>query len=337
LTLKFGVLELVSSIFGTAGGFFVGSESGDVVELGLGSGDVLLVRGDGKLEVEGFSSEVGNSLVEFGDFSVESTSHGGEGLESLSLSFSFDGEGGFEVLLDVVEDSEESIDHTFVGDSWGSFSDHSNDVEDLSISVGETLISEWLEGFDVGGELVQGGGLDLKESGFFLNLEGFGDDGSGLVHHSSDSGVFGNGGVESVDEFLVLLTEGGEHTFSLAEFSLSVTHFSLSVSENWSVDHFESLVLGDDGFEGVSLSAKAIHFSSAGISDNIVISFGLLSLGSKSFSNFFDHRNNVGNIVFRFELKFNSVGEGFSKISGFDLGEEIGGGPGDGEAKYEDG
>ena len=45
----------------------------------------------------------------------------------------------------------------------------------------------------------------------------------------------------------------------------------------------------------------------------------------------------MGNIVFRFELKFNSVGESFSKISSFDFSEEIGGRPGGDDAKYEDG
>jgi len=337
LGLELGVLELVSGIFGTTLGDLVGSEGGNIFELGGGTVNVLLVVGDGELEVENFSSEVSNSGVELGDFTVEATSEGSEGLKSLSLSFSLDGEGGLEVLLDVVEDSEEGIDHTLVGNSWGSLGDHSDDVEDLSVSVGETLFSEWLESSDVGGELGEGGGLDLEEFSGTFGLESFLDDGSGLMHHGSNGGVLGNSGVEGLNESVVLLTEGGEHGFSLTELNLSVTLLRLSVGKNWGVDHLESLVLGDGGLEGVSLSVHGVHFSSAGISDNFVVGGSSLSLGSKTFSDFFDHRDDMSDVVFRFKLEFDGVGESFSKISSFDLSKEVGGRVSSHDAKYEDG
>jgi len=323
LTLEFGVLEVVGSVFGTTGGFLVGSELSNVVELGGGSRNVLLVVRDGKLEVEGLSSEVGNSGVELGNFRVESASEGGESLESLSLSFSLDGEGGLEVLLDVVEDPEEGIDHTLVGNSWGSFSNHGNDVEDLGVTVGETLVSKWLEGLDVGGELGEGGGTGLEE--LSISSEGLGDDGSGLVHHGPDGGVLGNGGVEGVNESLVLLIEGTEHGFSLTEFGVSVLGLSLSVSKDWGVDHIESLVLGDGGFEGVGLSVHGVELSSAGIGNDGVVSGDLLGFSSEALSDLLDHTDNLGNVVFRFKLEFNGVGESFSKISSFDLSEKISG------------
>jgi len=337
LTLEFGVLELVSGIFGTTLGGLVSSEGGNIFELGLGTSNVLLVVGDGEGEVEALSSEVSNSGVELGDFTVEATSEGSESLKSLSLSFSLDGEGGLEVLLDIVEDSEEGIDHTLVGDSWGSLSDHGDDVEDLGVSVGKTLLSEWLESSDVGGELGEGGGLDLEESGFGLGVESFLDDGSGLMHHGSDGGVLSNGGLESSNESVVLLTESLEHGGSLAELSLSVTLFSLSVSKDWGVDHLESLVLDDGGLEGISLSVHRVHLGSAGISDNFVVGGSSLSLVSETLSDFFDHRDNMSNVVFRFKLEFDGVGESFSKIGSFDLSKEIGGRVGGDNAKYEDG
>jgi len=288
--LEFGVLELVSGIFGTTLGGLVSSEGGDIIELGLGTGDVLLVVGDGEGKVEDLTSEVSDSGVELGDLTIEAASEGGEGLESLSLSFSLDGEGGLEVLLDVVEDSEEGIDHTLVGDSWGSLGDHGDDVEDLSVTVGETFLGEWLESSDVGGELVEGGGLDLEESGIStFGVESFLDDGSGLVHHGSDGGVLSDGGLEGLDESVVLGIEGLKHGGSLAELSLSVTLFGFSVGENWGVDHLESLVLGDGGLESVSLSVHGVKLSSAGISDDLILVGSSLSLVSETLSDFFDH------------------------------------------------
>jgi len=335
LGLEFGVGELVSSIFGGASGGFVGSEGGDIFELGLGTSDVLLVVRDSEGEVEDFSSEVSDSGVEGSDFTVESTSEGGEGLKSLSLSFSLDGEGGLEVLLDVVKDSEEGIDHTLVGNTVGSLGDHSDDVEDLGVSVGETLLVKRLEGLDVGGELGESGGLGLEESSFF-STESFFDDGSSLMHHGSDGGVLGNGLVESFDESGVLLIKSLKHGGSLTEFLLSVTLFGLSVSEDGGVDHLESLVLDNGGFEGVSLSVESVHLSSASVSNDTIGISGGLSFGTETFSDILDHGDNVGNVVFRFKLEFNSVGEGLSEIGSFDLSEEVGGGVGSDDEKYED-
>jgi len=290
LSLELGVLELVGGIFGTTLGGLVSSEGGNIFELGLGTGNVLLVVGDGEGEVEALSSEVSNSGVELGDFTVEATSEGSESLKSLSLSFSLDGEGGLEVLLDIVEDSEEGIDHTLVGDSWGSLGDHGDDVEDLGVTVGETFLGEWLESSDVGGELVEGGGLDLEESGIStFGVESFLDDGSGLVHHGSDGGVLSDGGLEGLDESVVLGIEGLKHGGSLAELSLSVTLFGFSVGENWGVDHLESLVLGDGGLESVSLSVHGVKLGSAGISDDLILVGSSLSLVSETLSDFFDH------------------------------------------------
>ena len=281
---------MVSSIFGTTLGGLVGSKGGDVLELGGGTGNVLLVVGDGEGQVEGFTAEVSDSGVELGDLGIQTASEGGEGLKSLSLSFSLDGEGGLEVLLDVVEDSEEGIDHTLVGDSWGSLGDHGDDVEDLSVTVGKTFLGEWLESSDVGGELGEGGGLDLEETGFStFGLEGLFDDGSGLVHHGSDGGVLSDGGLEGLDESVVLGIEGLKHGGSLAELSLSVTLFGLSVGKDWGVDHLESLVLGDGGLEGVSLSVHGVKLGSASISDDLILVGSSLSLVSETLSDFFDH------------------------------------------------
>jgi len=250
----------------------------------LGTGDVLLVVGDGKGEVEGFTSEVSDSGVELGDLTVKSTSKGGEGLKSLSLSFSLDGEGSLEVLLDIVEDSEKGINHTLVGDSWGSLSDHSDDVEDLSISVGETFLGEWLESSDVGRELVKGRGLDLEESGIStLGVEGLLNNGSGLVHHGSDGSVLSNGGLEGLDESIVLGIKSLEHVSSLTELNLSVGLLSLSIGKDWSVDHLEPLVLGDGGLKSVSLSVHGVKLSSAGISDDLVVGGSSLSLALRPF------------------------------------------------------
>jgi len=337
LSLELGVLELVSSIFGTTLGNLVGSEGGNILELSLGTVDVLLVVRDGELEVEDFSSEVSDSGVELGDFTVEATSEGGEGLESLSLSFSLDGEGGFKVLLDVVEDSEEGIDHTLVGNSWGSLSDHGDDVEDLSVTVGKTLVGEWLESSDVGRELGEGGGLDLEEFSFLLTHEGFLNDGSSLMHHGSNGGVLSDGIVERGNESLVLLIEGLEHSFTLSELNLSVFLLSLSVSENWSIDHLESLVLGDNGLEGVGLSVHSIHFSSASVSDDLVVGGSSLGFSSKALSDFLDHGDNMGDLVLGLKLEFDGVGESFTKIGGSDLSEEVGGRVSSHDAEYEDG
>jgi len=338
LGLELGVLELVGGILGTTLGGLVGSKGSNILELGGGTSDVLLVVGDGEGEVEGFTAEVSDSGVELGDLTVESTSEAGESLKSLSLSFSLDGEGGLEVLLDVVEDSEEGIDHTLVGDSWGSLGDHGNDVEDLSVTVGKTLLVEWLESSDVGRELVKGGGLDLEESGFStLGLEGFLDDGSGLMHHSSDGSVLSDGSLEGLNESVVLVFKSLKHGGSLTELSLSVGLLSLSVSEDWSVDHLESLVLGDGGLKSVSLSVHGVKLSSAGIGDDLVVVSSGLGLVSESLSNFFDHRDNMSNVVFRFKLEFDGVGESFSEISGFDLSKEVGGGVGSDDAEDEDG
>ena len=164
-----------------------------------------------------------------------------------------------------------------------------------------------------------------------------GDDGSGLMHHGSDGGVLSNGGVEGVDESLVLLIEGTEHGFSLTELSLSVGLLSFAVLKDWGVDHLESLVLGEGGLEGISLSVERVHLSSAGISNDIVVGFSSLSLGSKTFSDFFDHGDNMGDVVFRFKLEFDGVGESFSKISSFDFSKEVGSRVSGDNAKYEDG
>jgi len=45
----------------------------------------------------------------------------------------------------------------------------------------------------------------------------------------------------------------------------------------------------------------------------------------------------MSNVVFRFKLEFDGVGESFSKIGSFDLGKEVGGGVGSDDAKDEDG
>lgn len=337
LTLEFRVLELVGSIFSTTLGGLVSSKGSNIIHLGCGSGNVLLVVRDSEGEVKNFTTEVGDSGVKTGDFTIEAASEGGESFNSLSLSFSLDGEGGLEVVLDIVKDSEEGIDHTLVGDSWGSFSDHGNDVEDLSVTVGESFGSEWLESSDVGGELVKSGGLDLKEVSFgTFGVESFLDDRSSLMHHGSDGGVLGNGSGERFDESLVLSVKGFEHSFSLAEFSLSVDLFLLSVGKDWTIDHFESLVLDNGSLKSVGLSVESVHFSSASVSDNIVFSFGTFSFGSKTFSDFFNHRNNMGDVVFRFKLEFDGVGESFTKFRGFDFSKEVGSGVGSDDAKYED-
>jgi hypothetical protein len=335
--LEFRVGKLEGSIFSTTLGGLVSSKGGDIFKLLLGSGNVLLVVRDSEGEVKNFTTEVGDSGVEFGDLGIEAASEGGESLNSLSLSFSLDGEGGLEVVLDIVKDSEEGIDHTLVGDSWGSFSDHSDDVEDLSVTVGESLSGEWLESSDVGGELVKSGGLDLKEVSFgTFGVESFLDDRSSLMHHGSNGGVLGDGSGEGLDKSLVLGVKGFKHGFSLAELSLSVTLFSLSIGKNWGIDHLESLVLNDNSLKSVGLSVESVKLGSASVSDDIVVSSSTLKIGSEAFSDFLDHGDNMGDVVLRFKLEFDGGGESFAKFRGFDFSEEVGGGVGSDDAKYED-
>jgi len=45
----------------------------------------------------------------------------------------------------------------------------------------------------------------------------------------------------------------------------------------------------------------------------------------------------MNNVVFRFKLEFDGVGESFSKISSFDFSKEVGGRVGSDDAKDEDG
>ena len=169
------------------------------------------------MEVKAFSSEVGDSGVEFGDFSFDSTSEGGESFTSLSFSFSFNGEGSFKVLLNIIEDSKDSIDHVRVGNSGSSLSNHSNNVEDLSISVGDTLFSKWFETSDMSAQLAKGGGLNLEEL-FLTTLEGFNNNLSGLVHHASNGIVLFNNSGEDFLEESIFFVHGGEVRGSCGKF-----------------------------------------------------------------------------------------------------------------------
>ena len=155
---------------------------------------------------------------------------------------------------------------------------------------------------------------------------------AGRGTHHDDDGI-----VEGGNESVILTIKGLKHSGSLTELSLSVTLLSFSVSEDWGVDHLESLVLGDGGFESISLSVHGVHLGSAGISDNFVVGSSGFGLISESLSDFLDHRDNMGDVVFRFKLEFDGVGESFTEISGFDLSKEVGSGVSSDDAKYEDG
>ena len=208
---------MISVIFSTAGSFPIGSEGSNISKGTFGTGNVFFIRGEGELEVKAFSSEVGDSGVEFGDFSFDSTSEGGEGLTSLSFSFSFNGERCLKVLLNIIEDSKDSIDHVRVGNSGSSLSNHSNNVEDLSISVGDTLFSKWFETPDMSAQLAKGGGLNLEEL-FLTTLEGFNNNLSGLVHHASNGIVLFNNSGEDFLEESIFFVHGGEVRGSCGKF-----------------------------------------------------------------------------------------------------------------------
>ena len=250
---------------------------------------------EGELEGEHFSTKLGDSGDETSDFTVESAFEFSEGFESLSFGFSGDGEGSFEVFFDIVEDSHEGVEHTIVGNFLGSFSDHGDDVEDLSITVREGVFFG-LEGSDVGGESGHHGGLDLEE--FSITRESFLHDRSGLMHHGSDGVMLGN--VVNKHSLLtfVFVTKGGEGTFSGSEFSFSGSFLSGSVGEDWGVDHDESIVLGDSGFEFIFSSVHVGHFSSAAISNNSVGVAEFFLVVSETFSNIFEHVDGVVNSIF---------------------------------------
>jgi hypothetical protein len=214
------------------------------------------------LEVKALSSEVGDSGVQLGDLTFNSTSEGGEGLTSLSFGFTFNGERGFKVLFNIVEDSEDSVNHIRVGNSGSSFSNHGDDVEDLSISVRDTLFSKGFERSDVGGQFAESGGLDLEEF-LFTTFESVDNNLSGLVHHASDGIVLFNNGGENFLKESIFFVHGGEVSSSSGEFSFSVGFLGSSVFKDGTVNHSQSLVLGDNGFKGVGSSVITVEVGSA--------------------------------------------------------------------------
>ncbi len=274
------------------------------------------------MEVKAFSSEVGDSGVEFGNFTFDSTSEGGEGLTSLSFSFSFNGERGFKVLLDIIEDSKNGVNHIRVGNNWGSFSDHGNDVEDLSISMGDSLFSKRFERSDVSAQFAKGRGLNFEES-ILTTFEGFDDDLSGLVHHASNGVMFFNNTSKDVLKESIFFVHGGEVISSGFKFAFSVSFLGGSVFEDWTVNHDESLILGDNGFKGVGFSVTGIEVGSAGIGNDFVCGGVLFLFISELFSDFFDHSDDFSNIVFGLELEFNGLGKGGTKICFSDFSEEV--------------
>jgi hypothetical protein len=137
LVHEFVVGILVSGIFSSTRGLFISSEGGEVVQLSLGKFHGVSVLADSESEGEEFSTEVTDSLVKSGDFVVHSLFEFTIGFLSLSFSFSFNRERGGKVVFDIVEDSHEGVEHTLVSNFFRSFSDQSNDVEDLSITVSD--------------------------------------------------------------------------------------------------------------------------------------------------------------------------------------------------------
>jgi hypothetical protein len=314
--LEFVVGILVSGIFSGAEGLFVTSENGEFFELTFSGFLGSFVFAERELEGEHFSTEFSNSVDETGDFTVESGLEFSEGFESLSFGFSGNGEGSFEVFFDVVKDSHEGVEHTVIGNFLGSFSDHGDNVEDLSITVSEGVFFS-LEGSDVGGESGHHGGLDLEE--FSITSESFLHDRSGLMHHGSDGVMLGNVVNKHSLLTVVFFTKSSKGSLSGTKFSFSGGFFSSSVNEDWGVNHDESFVFGDSSFEFILSSVHVGHFSSAAVSDFTVSGTEFFLVVSETFSNIFEHGDGVVNSIFGvgFEVKFNGLGNGFTKIGVF--------------------
>jgi len=175
-------------------------------------------------------------------------------------------------------------------------------------------------------QLAKGGGLNLEEL-FLTTLEGFNNNLSGLVHHASNGIVLFNNSGEHFLEESVFFVHGGEVRGSCGKFGFSVGLLGGSVFEDWAVDHGESLVLGDNGFEGVGSSVVTVEVGSASVSNDFVVSGVFFLFISELFSYFFDHGNDFSDIVFGFELEFNGLGKCGTKICFSDFSEEVCGGP----------
>jgi hypothetical protein len=171
-------------------------------------------------------------------------------------------------------------------------------------------------------QFAKGRGLNLKEFGF-TTFEGVDNNLSGLVHHASNGVMFFNNTGKDVLKESIFFVHGSEVAGSCGEFSFSVGFLGSSVIEDWTVDHSESLVLGDNGFEGVGSSVITIKVSSAGIGDDFVCGSILFLFISELFSYFFDHGNDFANIVFGFELELNGLCECGTKITFSDFSKEV--------------
>jgi hypothetical protein len=210
--------------------------------------------------------------------------------------------------------------------SWGSFSNHGNNVKDLSVTVSESVFSSF-EGSDMGGKFGEGAGLGLEESGI-NNFESIGHDGSSLMHHSSNSIMFGNNGVEVFNISVIFIIEIFSGFFSCFKFSFFITSFSNSVLKNWLVDHNKTLIFGDLCFKRIDFSIERVHIISAGISNDTISISNLGLLISETFSYFFDHLDDMADVISGVGLKFNfnGCGESGTEIRFFDFSKDVLGG-----------
>jgi len=90
--------------------------------------------------LENLSSEISNFGIKTSDFTVNSGFEFVIGGKSLVFGSSLNGESVFEVFFDVIEDSEDGVDHCGVTLDWGSLSDGSKNFEDFSVSMRNTLV-----------------------------------------------------------------------------------------------------------------------------------------------------------------------------------------------------
>jgi hypothetical protein len=120
--LHSGVIGLIVHIFGITSRRSVISEGLLVSHHGLRGFNVRRVRSTREGKLEDDSTEVSNFSFEGIDFSLDSSGELFKSGLSLVVSSSFDGEGSFEVFFNIIEDSEDGVNHGGVSLDWGSFS-----------------------------------------------------------------------------------------------------------------------------------------------------------------------------------------------------------------------
>jgi len=292
----------------------VGKPDGVVVGRGGLLIEVVLVLVDGHGELVDEPLKVGDLRVELVNLGADPLEENVVGLFPFLLGEPLKGEGVVKVLLDVVEDPHDVVDHALVGLLGGSLGDLGEDVEDGGITVGKTL-GLGLEGPEGHAQSGEHGGLEELAFG----LESVLDDLTGLVEHVPDGVDLGNGGLEDLDLDLSVGLKLGPVRDSNLELGLLVCEFNFTVSKDWGVHLDELGVLVHLVVGGVDGHLEVGHVSLANVVPGVELSFSITLLLLEALLHVLNELDDVVDVGLRVDLELDGLDKGLTEFGVADL------------------